>query len=426
MNLAEFPFTLVSDRVSENLRTMRFRDTIRGEGGKLVERTWTITASSEWGLPKASDEAVYVALMERAKEEGFADRTVHFTRYDLLQRMGWPRTRHYYQRIRQALQRLLGLSIEADKAFWDHRHQRYVTVGFNLIESFALYDEAPGRKRAGQETLPLSCVTWTEVIWRSLQVGYLKKLDTAFYFSLRSGIARRLFRYLDKQRFTGKHTFQIDLQTIAFDKVGLTRRPYYPSQLKQKLEAAHRELIEAGFLQGVEYAGAAGDVTVCYRFGRPPRRIQEPTKHLEAELEAAGVSPTMAKQLVRDHDEDVILRQLAYLPYRSAKDPAAVLVKSIVEDWAQPAAHRQAQEQRTKEIFNAAPHVASVEEPEDPRTVAEILAELPKREAKRLLAKAEKTIAQEYEVIALLPKDGATYQGMLKTELLRLLEQKHD
>ena len=56
MNLAEFPFTLLSHRVPEGVNTIKFTDTISGKDGKSVIREWTITGSEAYGLPVAGDE----------------------------------------------------------------------------------------------------------------------------------------------------------------------------------------------------------------------------------------------------------------------------------------------------------------------------------------------------------------------------------
>jgi hypothetical protein len=64
------------------------------------------------------------------------------------------------------------VTIKSEKAFWDQAKQRYVDVGFHIIDDYALYDEAPGRKGCkSQDPLPLSFVSWNQVIFRSFQAG---------------------------------------------------------------------------------------------------------------------------------------------------------------------------------------------------------------------------------------------------------------
>lgn len=54
-----------------------------------------------------------------------------------------------------------------------------------------------------------------------------------------------------------------------------------------------------------------------------------------------GVSQRVAEELASECDHDLIRQQIAALPYRGAKDPAAVLVKAIRENWALPAVYRE-------------------------------------------------------------------------------------
>jgi len=61
-----------------------------------------------------------------------------------------------------------------------------------------------------------------------------------------------------------------------------------------------------------------------------------------------GITRQIASGLVTDHPRDIIERQIAMLDYRQAKDPAAVLVAAIHNDWAPPAAYLQAQADQEK------------------------------------------------------------------------------
>jgi len=202
MNLAEFPFTVLTHRVPKDVSTIKFQDVISGKDGKAVVREWTITGSDGYGLPVAGDEEVYVALMEITQEHGFRSPKIPITRYDLLRRMGWPRDGHAYRRVQDALNRLMGVSIVANNSFWDNEAKRYVDEGFHILEGYRLYDEKPGR----DSSPPDSYIVWNPVLFTSFRAGNIKQLDTNTYFSLNTPLARRLFRYLDKKRYDGKAT----------------------------------------------------------------------------------------------------------------------------------------------------------------------------------------------------------------------------
>jgi hypothetical protein len=346
MNLAEFPFALLSKRVPAGLSEVRFSDTIRGPNGQPVERRWVLTGSPKHGLPVAADELVYVALMEATKEQGFNSRVVHTSRQDLAKRIGLPHGGAAYRQIKASLDRLVGVNIHAENAFWDPDKRSYGTVSFGLLDDYVLLDE---RKERAKD-LPLGQVAWNRIIFASFLAGNIKRLDTSFFFSLDSPIARRLYRYLDKKRYDGKPVFQIGLQKLCFEHLGLSRTYRFPSQLRQKLERAHHELVERVFLRSVRYEPmASGGEKVVYEFARAEKAEpeQEPTftadDLLAADLEEVGVSQRVARDLVADYDEDEIRLQMEYLPARRVSDPPAALVQAIREGWAEPRSYHEAQ-----------------------------------------------------------------------------------
>lgn len=60
-----------------------------------------------------------------------------------------------------------------------------------------------------------------------------------------------------------------------------------------------------------------------------------------ARLTSFGVTRRAAGQLVEQYGAEACLRQCEWLPHRQARDPAAVLVRAIQEQWAAPAALEQ-------------------------------------------------------------------------------------
>lgn len=118
MNLAEYPLAVLSKRVSKKYKTIKIDlGAVKNKEGKLVPRRWTVTGSDEFGLPVPNDEEIYVAFMEQTKKNDFESREVFFTRYRILKKMDWPTTGTYYKRVKDALDRLVGLTIYAENVF---------------------------------------------------------------------------------------------------------------------------------------------------------------------------------------------------------------------------------------------------------------------------------------------------------------------
>ncbi len=431
MNLAEFPFALLSDRQPDGVESIQFSDTIRGKGGEPVKRIWIVTGGEEFGLPVASDEQVYVALMEITREQDYANRVIHLTRYELLHRLGWPDKGGSYHRLKAALDRLLGVTITAKQAFWDKTRQSYVDVGFHIIDDYALYNEPRGRKPSRpHRSVPSSYVAWNEVIFASFLAGNIKQLDTGFYFGLRSAVSRRLFRYLDKKRLDGKAAFRIDLRKLGFEKLGMSRN-YYPSHIKQELDRAHRELIAHGFLKGFEYYRPGRDVgeRVKYWFPTTSSRLStERQADLFDHLIDLGVTASIARRLLAENADETA-RQLKYLPYRDPNDPPAMLVEAVRNGWAPPASYLKAQAEEKQARYAAEAERRRRQQrrkelSEREQALAECrraLDALSPTERQRIEAQARHKLREDNPALAAHP-DTAAYEIVLLDYIAALLE----
>jgi len=304
MNLAEFPFALLTTRQPEDISTVEFHDVIQTPDGRTVDRRWTITGSDAYGLPLATDEEVYIALMEITREQGFTAPRVTISRYDLVHRMNWPDQGHSYHRLYTSLARLTGVTILARNAFWDNEAKRYVTEGFHILDRFRLVNEPPGRHSTVHDPEWESFIVWNEVLFQSFLRGNIKLINTQLYFSLHSAIARRLFRYLDKKRYDGKTHFRINLQKLAFEKLGMSRS-YSVSNLRRELKRAHDELIGVGFLTGAWFEGRGERSLVMYQFPADATRRTLPAPTVSPTQQAAlqsllelGITRAVARRLV--------------------------------------------------------------------------------------------------------------------------------
>jgi hypothetical protein len=354
MNLAEFPFTLLSNRISTSTETIEFSDIITGKGGKSISREWIVTGNNKFGLPLACDEELYVAMMKLTKDNGLKDRKVNFTRYKLIKTLGWSNQGKNYARIEEGLKRLKGVSIYAKNAFWDNEAKLYVTVSFGIIDNLNLYDEQPGRS---SKSIPLSYFSWNEVLFNSFNAGFIKNLDVDFYFSLDGSISKRLYRFLDKNKY-GKSRYEIRILKLASL---LPIQDRHPSQIKRRLEDTHSQLIEKGFLNNATYEkGKTGEEKVVYRFSKVlPTDIKNSQElagnRIVNQLTQRGITESVADILVNDYSTDQIQKQIEIFDHLVktksqlvAKNPAGFLRKSIEENYQPPSEYNRKQE---KEII---------------------------------------------------------------------------
>ena len=295
MNLAEFPLTVLSTRVSSTTKTLEFSDTIHQKNGEVTKREWIITGADKFGLPTSTDDDVVLGLICLSMDQGFRERKVYFTRYELLKILRWSTEGRSYSRLTRSLDRLSGVRIRATNAFFDNDSKAFQTCNFGIIDSYEINDERGGRLPSKGEN-PNSYFVWSEVIYDSFKTGYIKKLDLDFYFSLKSSVSRRLYRYLDKHFFR-KPVIEKPLMLLAFEKLGLSRSYKYVSSVKQQIEPAAQELVDAGFLSSFEFIGRGANAVARFTAARAGSDL-----HARSSRGASLSERTIASTLSGDDD----------------------------------------------------------------------------------------------------------------------------
>lgn len=346
MNLAEFALGLASDRNAKNIKTIEREQTLVLSDGTRLEQFWTVTGSDKHGLPRAGDDDVLIALLKLASDQGFKDRRINFTRYEVMQILGWDPCGANYRRFEGSLERLAGVRIMAKNCFWDCLKKLYTSLYFGLIDDYQILDR--GGRQLQQLEMPLTHVNLNEKFFQSLRDGNLKRLDLSLYYRLRSAVSKRLYRFLDK-RAHRKQFFEVDLYSMATVNLGLdlsTRK--YASQVKQMLEPANEELHEHGFICDWKYRWSPERETwfVGYSFSGSRQRMVGPVptpsasaSSLVEALVSRGLSLKIATRL-NDQYPDRIAGKLDLFDHlvnaRSplvSKNPVGWLRKAIEDDY---------------------------------------------------------------------------------------------
>src|SRR5438067_3771426 len=291
LNLAEFPIAALTDRIPDGQTTMVFEDQLERRDNAPIVRRLTIMGTPKHGLPTSLDDEVLVGLIQLTKRRSnFTDPRVTFSRYELIELLGWPQSGHSYRRIEEALHRWVGVVLMYENAWWDNAAKSWVDENFHVLDNVTLYDRERRRligrsgrsgkadrgvlARAEKAPLPLSSFRWNEVIFQSFQSGNLKQLDLEFYLKLRLPTTKRMYRFLDK-RFYRRSRLDFDLRTLACEHIGLSRS-YAPTELKRRLKPALEELERLGFLEPLSpeerYSYIArGQWRIILIRARPPR-----------------------------------------------------------------------------------------------------------------------------------------------------------
>jgi hypothetical protein len=369
MNLAEFPITLLADRVPKDQKEAVYQDEIYDErSGLTLTRKLTIQAGNR-GLTTALDDEVILCLIQLTKHKNnFTNRRVVFSRHELVQLLKWSVGGASYDRIEVSLDRWTSVYLKYENAWRDNRTKTWTSKGFHIIEAFELNDT---RTSGDQLDLLPSYILWNEVIFESFQAGYLKPLDYDLCMGLSNSTAKRMYRFLDK-RFHHKPDWTFDLKELAHEHIGLGRNYDGPAHLKRKLLPAIAELESINFLEplpdaerfpkdGKNYKIRLIQKSPALALTTPPAFLlaeqEPPPPPLVAALVQRGVTATTAAELVQQHPAETIQAKIDVFDWlaekkdkRIDKSPAGYLVKSITDDYATPKgfvsrAERQRQEE---------------------------------------------------------------------------------
>ena len=355
LNLAEFPLCALAHRMRPEQKTLTFEDRVWDERrGETITRQLIITGSDAFGLPTALDDEVLLGLIQLTRLRGFAERKVPFSRYQLIQILGWRNETKTYERLEASLNRWTGVTLYYRNAWWSKARSCWMDEKFHVLDNVWLSHRCDRDMEAqpADDPQPRSAFVWNEVIFRSFQSGNLKSIDFDFFKELKSAIAKRLYRFLDK-RFFHRDRWEFNLQEFACEHAGLARS-YDAAGLKRKLRPGIAELEQKGYLQPVSDAVrfrrvCAGQWAVVFErasaeaAGGPDPEETADTQALSAALAERGVSLATAGDIARRFPASHIQTQLEVFDWLMARqdpkvsrNPPGFLVRAIQGGYAPP------------------------------------------------------------------------------------------
>ncbi len=349
LNICEFPLASTGRDKGDSDNTLVFEDKIFDEGSQqYVERKLIVTASQAFGLPTPADNDVLLVLMYLTLlRNGFAERTVSFSRYELVKLLGWDQGGKSYRRIDESLQRWVNVTLNYKRSWWSKSDLTWQNKSFHVLESIDL------RGRGSYTDDGESTFSWNPVIFTSVQNSNVKRLDLEIYFKLKSPAARQAYRFLDKRFYRSKH-LEFDLRSFACEHIGLGRN-YDNGKLKHKLRPCLSELEEIGFLtplpieeRFIKQQRGEWKIRLIRASGQPNKQFEttensEPHQaDLKQELVSRKISEAVATELVSSYSAERITAQLGYFDWLmkegkgAPKNPAGFLTAAIREDYKVP------------------------------------------------------------------------------------------
>ncbi len=367
MNFAEFPLSSLSERNDPSQKTIVFEDRIHDRSqNKWIPRRLTITGSDAHGLPTPADEEVLLALIQLSKLQHFASKRVYFTRYQLINLLRWKPTGDKYIRLEQALNRWMGVTMFYKNAWRDKKDKVWADESFHVLERVKIFKNDKNQVKNDES---VSYFEWNDVVFKSFQNGNVKALNYDFFLGLKSSVAQRLYRFLDKRFFFGGEK-RFDLKTLCHEKIGLSKNSPL-ADLKRKLNSAIDELEAKCYLlptpkeaRYVKNGPGAWDVV----FRRKPTEgalaidlSATKTTSLEEALVEVGVREQKAHELVAnfpreliDEKLELVLKMKEKKDARVSQNPAGFLISSIEHNYELPKSYKDEVELKERQIKSVA------------------------------------------------------------------------
>ena len=362
MNFAEFPITLLTDRVPKGQNILKSEDQIYDEKRKrVITRKRLIEGSKEFGLPTATDDTVILALIQLTKlTSDFNHREVQFSRLELIRMLGWPNEGKSYSRIKLSLQRIAHVTYNYDNAWWDARRRCWTTKIFHILDTVEINDT---RLTDENGELDQTRIVWNEVVFQSFQSGFLRNIDFQLCMNLEHPTALRMYRFLGK-RFYMSRDLTFELKEFAFEHIGINGNYEGGAQIARKLQPALDELEAVGFLEPLEEQdrflknGRYWEIRLIQKKDPSSPLVLEGAeaaagpseadrRAVIAELVQRGVTKTKANRLVTAFSLDWLRARLDVHDWlveiqdkRVAKNPSGWLVQSIQENYTIPKGYK--------------------------------------------------------------------------------------
>ncbi len=326
-NIEEWPVFQLGRSRSDSVVVER---TVRGEDGNSLRQRMEVSAPGKYRLPGRFDYDVYSAVLELLEIRGGMPESgaLRFSLHELMLLMDLEPSGRTYEEVKRSLRRIAATVLESDNAFWSNGARRHISDTFRLWDvTFDSVTDKNGSESRHQ-------IDFGKLFKRSFEEHYLRGLDIEFYWRLASPVAKRLYRLVDLKR-AGAASWSTDLFELQKQ---IPIGPYaYVSKIKEKLKAAHEELIARGFLSEVTYREKSlilYEVSEAFRTRRQGLELAGTKEEIITIqlLTRSGLRGDVARDLVAKHGPEHCTRYANALPHqKNLRNPAGWLRKAIEE-----------------------------------------------------------------------------------------------
>lgn len=197
MNLIEIPFCLLQRK--NTARSSEAQSIALSPSG----HEYLQSSGQKYGLPTALAEPVVLGLMWMTMQQsGFQSRRVRFPLRTLVEEYMYPGKFKKYraggrllESVEDELHRVAATRIHSDRWF-DRNLGKQVHIDASIIDAITVIE------KGGKNSPKVLEVVWGTKVYESIQSRYTKGLDIKTYLQIQTPLARRLYRWVDRQLST--------------------------------------------------------------------------------------------------------------------------------------------------------------------------------------------------------------------------------
>ena len=231
--------------------------------GSLVGQRWTESASPDHGLLGPFDQDVYVATLALAELWSLSDQNndnrLPFSIYGICKLLEIGNRGNRYEAVRASLSRIANTLFTSERAFWSSG----LRGGEFLDDSFAIFGRRFRNWLVSGRSHEYHNLFFNEPYLSSYRSGEAVRLDFNLYRSLKRPLSRRLYRYHNQLCEEGGSRYERLSRYVQM--IPLSADYKDSGQVRRKLEPAHEELVDHGFLLDVQTEGRGVNAMLIYR-----------------------------------------------------------------------------------------------------------------------------------------------------------------
>jgi hypothetical protein len=379
VNFLTLPFFALSRKDAAHRLKTEYSATIR-KGKETQKVYWKVSANPEYGYPSPFDRKVHKTIEQIISnlEKPIKNPIPLGSLYHIAQLMNLQRSGKLYDDIKASLRRITQTAIDTKGTFYDKGEEKFIETSFHLYDQVVFI----GQKLRNGEFADTNYVVLSNWYLDNINAKYVKPLDYAYYRTLQTPIASRLYELLGVKFYAGHSFIQYKYSTLC-QLLPLTQQ-HYASDAKKILKPAHDELIRTGFLAKVEWQEILGAKHDWYLHYYPGTRAKEEIKQFKKQgalpppddlepaqstttnapqqadedndvviaLQKFGISKKQAVKLAKEHEHEYILEKLElvqwFIDTKStlvAKNPAGFARRAIEEDYPAPPQYKSKKQQ---------------------------------------------------------------------------------